>query len=858
MNFMEPADQKLPPCNILFVTEENILEDSVEACGQRELFRALGSLGMPCQVICRFHVAGEEQTEPGPWLAERGWDVEGPASPSIPEEERAILRVTAHGMAVTLLRGASTKAHAPDDVERTAFVHLVESALDLRHADIVVVRSGACLSSVLAAAHARNIAAVALQPDCTPRDPALFADADVVLTPTRFAAEYLREAFGLPCANLPPVVCREPIPTEISGSAAVVFDGSAPGNGLSVFVQLAQELGRQRPSIPLVVLGGTGAVSLPGGGQIQCVPHHDWRQVWRSARVFLAPLPSWEVLPLTALSALAHGVPVIASDRGSGPELMDGAALVLTLPGRTTSVRTAPLQPAELSPWVETILRLYDDSAFAAGQRSLALLAGPRWSVEKLAEPYARFFAGVVHRRRRQQAHRNGLAVARNGSAKAARRLSAAHPWPNERPDDAAPGQEQGWLGAGTDLLLSRVLSPDSHLVVELGAWLGMSTRFIANHAPRATIVSVDHWEGSPEHKNQERFQKLLPRLYETYLARCWDYRERIVPLRMSTEDGLRTVAEAGLQPDFVYVDAEHSFEAVTAELSLARQLFPRAVLGGDDYDWRGVRQAVDLFARRNGLVVDRFGARGWRLLDGWDAGDAHYPPLGRGQCVVLVPHMTGIEWECEQALRQLEGAGVRVVRRGGCSAIDVARNEMISDALHDDAESILFIDSDVGFEPQDALRLLARPEPVIAGIYAKKGVRELASAFADGVKEILFGPEANGLYPLKYAATGFLRIRAGVLRRMIAELRLPLCNTLWGRGVWPFFLPLIVPQGEGKMHYLGEDWAFSHRLGQIGVTPMADTSVRLWHWGRYGFGWEDAGSTVNRYRSYSYRFEHV
>jgi hypothetical protein len=54
----------------------------------------------------------------------------------------------------------------------------------------------------------------------------------------------------------------------------------------------------------------------------------------------------------------------------------------------------------------------------------------------------------------------------------------------------------------------------------------------------------------------------------------------------------------------------------------------------------------------------------------------------------------------------------VRVVRRAGCSAIDTSRNEMLSDALHDGAESMLFIDSDIGFEAQDALRLLARPEP--------------------------------------------------------------------------------------------------------------------------------------------------
>ena len=205
--------------------------------------------------------------------------------------------------------------------------------------------------------------------------------------------------------------------------------------------------------------------------------------------------------------------------------------------------------------------------------------------------------------------------------------------------------------------------------------------------------------------------------------------------------------------------------------------------------------------------------------------------PAARGPSFVLTPHLNGIEPECEKALQQLEQAGVRVVRRGGCSAIDVARNEMLSGALHDGAESILFIDSDIGFEPKDALRLLARPEPVVSAVYAKKSRREMASIFADGVKEVLFGPEAAGPYPLKYAATGFLRLRAEVLRRMIAELNLPLCNTHWGRGVWPFFLPLIVPHGPGQWHYLGEDWAFSHRLSANGRNPAGrhdDSAVAL------------------------------
>jgi hypothetical protein len=228
-------------------------------------------------------------------------------------------------------------------------------------------------------------------------------------------------------------------------------------------------------------------------------------------------------------------------------------------------------------------------------------------------------------------------------------------------------------------------------------------------------------------------------------------------------------------------------------------------------------------------------------------------PPTGRGQAWVLVPYRDTIKPECERGLDQLEVAGVRVVRRGGCSAIDLARSELASMAVQEGAAAILFIDADLAFDPADALRILARPEPVLAGVYPKKNTRDLACTFADGIDRVVFGIAAPGFYPLKYAATGFLRIRSAVLQQMVRDLDLPLCNTSWGPGFWPFFLPLIVRQGDGNWHYLAEDWAFCHRLSQIGVTPLADTSIRLWHLGKFGFGWEDAGSEVYRYRTYSY-----
>ncbi len=157
----------------------------------------------------------------------------------------------------------------------------------------------------------------------------------------------------------------------------------------------------------------------------------------------------------------------------------------------------------------------------------------------------------------------------------------------------------------------------------------------------------------------------------------------------------------------------------------------------------------------------------------------------------MLVPYYSAVEKECDDGLRALGQAGIQV-RRASFSAIDLLRSVMLSQALRDGFDSFLFIDADIGFNPPDALKLLARPEPVVAGIYMKKNSRDYSGAFAAGVNQVVFGPAAPGLYPMLYASTGFLRIRAEILHRMIDELKMPLCH--WGSvtGIYPFFLPLV------------------------------------------------------------------
>jgi hypothetical protein len=217
---------------------------------------------------------------------------------------------------------------------------------------------------------------------------------------------------------------------------------------------------------------------------------------------------------------------------------------------------------------------------------------------------------------------------------------------------------------------------------------------------------------------------------------------------------------------------------------------------------------------------------------------------------VVLVPFYAAVEKECEDGLRVLLKNGVPV-RRASLSAIDLLRSALLSQALKDGFDNFLFIDADIGFDPGDAMRLLARPEPVVAGIYVHNMGQDFAGTFARGVDKVVFGPDAPGLYPLLYAPTGFLRVRAEVLHRMIDELKLPECH--WGsiKGIYPFFLPLCVPDGRGGTRYLTEDYSFSHRLTQIGITPLADTTIKLFHFKKYGYNYEDLNPKP-RYSNYT------
>ncbi len=142
---------------------------------------------------------------------------------------------------------------------------------------------------------------------------------------------------------------------------------------------------------------------------------------------------------------------------------------------------------------------------------------------------------------------------------------------------------------------------------------------------------------------------------------------------------------------------------------------------------------------------------------------------MDNSRCVILVPASRHIEPHCEYSLRQLEAQSYTVRRLYGFAQVDVARNRLASESIADGFEELMWIDSDIAFEPQSVQRLRSHGLPIVCGLYPKKVEREWSSQFLPGQKSITLG-EGGGLIEILYAAAGFLLVRRQVFRRSSAS----------------------------------------------------------------------------------------
>lgn len=185
-------------------------------------------------------------------------------------------------------------------------------------------------------------------------------------------------------------------------------------------------------------------------------------------------------------------------------------------------------------------------------------------------------------------------------------------PAPYSEVADVLPFDDQGWYD--NRRAMKKVLREKNiKTVVEVGCWLGKSTRHIAQMIPNdGKVYAVDHWLGSSEHQQNSK----LPQLYQQFLSNIIHAKltHKVIPIRMASVDAEKFLKD--LRPDLIYIDASHEMEAVYQDLVI---WYPHVkgtgILCGDDFAWPGVREAVEKFAAENHMHIESKGSF-WLLAE--------------------------------------------------------------------------------------------------------------------------------------------------------------------------------------------------------------------------------------------------
>jgi hypothetical protein len=169
-------------------------------------------------------------------------------------------------------------------------------------------------------------------------------------------------------------------------------------------------------------------------------------------------------------------------------------------------------------------------------------------------------------------------------------------------------------------------------------------------------------------------------------------------------------------------------------------------------------------------------------------------------------------------------------------SLITRGRNSLVAKFLCFEPRSthLMFIDADIGFEPQEIIKLALSNQDVVGGLYPKK-----ALPIQYVVNKVPNGEKNGNVVEVANLGTGFLMIRREVIETMIASH--PELHYQDEIGLDPKYAPYKYALFDGLIdpvtrEYLSEDYTFCKRWRDLGGKIFADLSIKLDHAGFYKF----------------------
>ena len=143
----------------------------------------------------------------------------------------------------------------------------------------------------------------------------------------------------------------------------------------------------------------------------------------------------------------------------------------------------------------------------------------------------------------------------------------------------------------------------DGDCCVEVGSYLGQSCAFLGQQIKarklNCLIYAVDHWKGNPDKDDHAAHRYPPVSIFHHFILNC--QRTGVLDIvRPMESSSLAAAADFNHRARFIFIDANHSYEAVCADIDAwMKKLLPDGMMAGHDYyvdgvNWPGVKKAVD------------------------------------------------------------------------------------------------------------------------------------------------------------------------------------------------------------------------------------------------------------------------
>ncbi len=180
-----------------------------------------------------------------------------------------------------------------------------------------------------------------------------------------------------------------------------------------------------------------------------------------------------------------------------------------------------------------------------------------------------------------------------------------------------------------------------------------------------------------------------------------------------------------------------------------------------------------------------------------------------------------------EVLLAERLGDKITVRFLNSCSHLPMGRNQLVKEFVDSGDDRLVFLDSDVTFEPGDLIKIAHYPEEFVGGVYRYKtpGIEDYPFAVlsGDGFEELR--ANSHGLLRVKMLPTGFMSLSPAVF----AKFREKFTKRSYEVNGHTIFCYFSMPHHNGCLY--GEDGYFCEEWREMGGEIYLNPELTLTHW---------------------------